>query len=113
MFDTRAQDWSKKPPLRAGYRRHCREIETAANVKACLRAGDATDLGGYPLYFVTSDGEALSFDAVRANLASVLNATQSRERDGWRVVALDINYEDSDLTCAHTGGRILSAYGPD
>lgn len=112
LYDTRQPDWSARPPLRAVYCQHARDIRTAADVKACLRAGQRTDVGGYPLYFVTRDCEALSFDSVRENLASVLSDT-SAGRGDWAVAAVDINYEDSELTCCHSGERIPSAYGED
>jgi len=112
LYDTRQPDWSARPPLRAVYHRHVRDIRTAADVKACLRAGRWAWPGGYPLYFVARDGEALSFDSVRENLASVLTDT-SAGRGDWAVVAVDINYEDSELTCCHSGARIPSAYGEE
>ena len=115
LYDTRIADWNKLPPLRANYRLTHAHIETAADLKATLRAGSAAWPGGYPLYFITADGGALSFESVRAELANVLWAIANNERmGGWRVVACAINYEDSDLTCDHSGKRIESAYGePD
>lgn len=113
LYDTRVAGWSELPPLRRNYRTHGRTLRTAADVKAALRAGSTTDWGGLPLYFVAADGEALSFDAVRNNLREVLPAMADRRNRDWRVVAVDINYEDTDLTCVHTGQRIPSAYGED
>lgn len=70
--------------------------------------------GGYPLFFVTEDGDAMSFEAVQENIELVARATISREMHhawhGWRVEAVDINWEDGDLYCCHTGKRIPSAY---
>jgi hypothetical protein len=113
LYDTRRPGWSGRPPLRHVWSGHARDIETTAQVKAALRAGEYTDFGGYPLYFVASDGCALSFDAVRDNLASVLDSVRTGSRDGWRVVSVDINYEDGDLRCEHTGVRIPSAYAEE
>jgi hypothetical protein len=113
LYDTRAKDWSKNPPLRATYRAGQRNIESCAGLKAALRYGSHTDLGGYPLYFITGDGAALSFDAVRSKLRNVIWSIQNKVNDGWRVVAVDINYEDADLYCAHTNNKIPSAYGED
>jgi len=109
LYDTRADGWSGEPPLRANYCRHHREIETVADLKATLRAGQWTGIGCYPLYFITSDGEALSFDAVRQGLHQVIASIKNRSSDGWRVVALDINYE-GEIWCAHTEERIPAAY---
>jgi hypothetical protein len=112
LYDTRDIDWAKKP-LRAGYRGAGREINTVAEFKAALRNGKTTDLGGYPLYFITGDGEALSFEAARENFRQIVDSIANGHRDGWRIVAQDINYEDEALFCAHTGKRIASAYGED
>ena len=113
LYDTRLPDWSGRPPLRRVWTGHAREIETTAQVKAALRAGAYTDFGCYPLYFITSDGCALTFDAVRDNLASVLDSVRTGSDDGWRVVAVAINYEDCELRCEHTGERIPSAYAEE
>jgi len=75
-----------------------------------MRNGPYAWPGGYPLFFITNDGAALSFDVVRENLRSVLDSVANRINDGWRVVAVDVNWEDGELTCDHTGERIESAY---
>lgn len=93
-------------------RTHSR-ISTGAQLRATLRAGASTWPGGYPLYFVTSDGGALAFDTVRDNLSSVLDAIRTKSSDGWRVVACEVNYEDAELYDDHTGEKIESAYGED
>ena len=80
-------------------------------IKDVLRSGPYAWPGGYPIYFVTCDGDALSFEAVRAEFRQVCHAhlTDNR-RDGWALCGYDVNWEDGDLTCAHTGKRIESAY---
>jgi len=79
--------------------------------KNALRAGPYAWPGGYPIYFIASDGEALSFDAARQNARQIIQAIRNHSRCGWRVIATAINWEDADLYCAHTGERIQSAYG--
>jgi hypothetical protein len=111
LYDTRADGWSRSPPLRPLYRYHKREIRTVAEFKATLRAGPAAWPGGYPLYFITSDGAALSFESARAEFRLIADSIQGGHSDGWRVVACDINFEDSTLVCDHSGERIESAYG--
>lgn len=70
--------------------------------------------GGYPIYFICADGEALSFDAVVENAELVRDAIiQHDTHSGWCVVASDINWEDNELYCAHTNERIESAYGEE
>ena len=83
---------------------------TTTDLKQALRAGKYTWPGCYPLYFITSDGAALSFEAVRENLRSVLWSIKNQVNDGWRVVQADVNWEDGELTCDHTNEKIESAY---
>jgi len=96
--------------LRPVFDRHFRHIESAEQLKATLRAGAYAWPGGYLLYFITDDGAALSFDTVRAEFRAVLDSVKTKSRDGWRVVACDVNWEDADLNDAHTGEKIESAY---
>lgn len=84
-------------------------------LKEALRNGPYAWPGGYPLYFIAADGEALSFQAVRDNLKLVMHATcypEYREND-WRIVGVDVNWEDTHLYCGHTNERIQSAYGEE
>jgi hypothetical protein len=67
--------------------------------------------GGYPTYFITDDGAALCHHCVSKNRRLVLGAVHERQRDGWRVVGLDINYEDESLVCDNCYQQIESAYG--
>jgi hypothetical protein len=81
-----------------------------SELKTALRNGPYAWPGGYPLYFVTSDGAALSFEAVRTEYKQVLFSIRHGVNDGWRVIAVQVNWEDPDLYCDHTGKRIESAY---
>jgi hypothetical protein len=111
LYDTRILGWHRKPPLRAPYCRTKRKIETPADLKATLRAGAWAWPGGYPMYFVMADGEALSFKAARSELRQLLWAFKSADRhEQWRAIGVEINYEDPDLVCAHTGEKIECAY---
>ena len=84
-----------------------------AKIKAHLRDGKYAD-GGYPKYFVAVDGGELSFAAVRENWREVVSAHLRRDdTGGWLIHGVDINYEDPDLRCAHTGERIESAYAEE
>lgn len=113
LYDTRVAAWSAGLPLRANYRRTASEIRTVADLKATLRNGPYAWPGGYPLYFITSDGAALSFESVQKEFRLIVDSIQTGTNDGWRVVGCDINYEDSELYCDHSGERIESAYGND
>jgi hypothetical protein len=86
-------------------------ITTPSEFARALRAGPYTSLGCYPVYFVCSDGEALSFEAAKENAALICQAIRDGSRCGWRVIDVDINYEDTALFCAHNGKQIESAYG--
>lgn len=77
------------------------ERMTTLEVKRALRAGPYAWPGGYPTYFVTADGAALSHAAMRERF---------REEAG-AVLGVQVNWEDDSLTCDHTGARIPSAYG--
>jgi hypothetical protein len=83
---------------------------TTRELKEKLRAGAYSWPGYYPIFFITSDGAALSFDSVKDNLRLVLWSIKNKVNDGWRVVASDVNWEDGELTCDHSGKRIESAY---
>lgn len=70
--------------------------------------------GGYPRYFVCGDGEALSFAAAKENAQLIIDAIRDEDkRSDWYVVGCDINWEDTELHCAHSGEKIESAYGED
>jgi hypothetical protein len=109
MFDTRKPDWSAKP-LRKAYRYTFGRIKNAAQLNATLRNGENTFPGLYPMFFITSDGGALHFDCVKKNLRLVLDSIRQSGSDGWKVVATEINYEDTDLYCDDCSQRIESAY---
>ena len=89
-------------------------IETISDFRKVTRNGQYAWPGGYPLYFLTADGEALSFEAAKENRRVILEAIRDQEDYGsWLVVAVDVNWEDPHLYCAHTNERIQSAYGDD
>jgi len=69
--------------------------------------------GGYPKYFITSDGEALSYDSAKKNQKRIVEAIKEASSDGWMVIGCEINWEDNDLYCCDTNVKIESAYGDD
>lgn len=114
LHDTRKPGWEKdENVVRPNYKRTHREIKTTADLKATLRAGKYAWPGGYPMYFITSDGAALNFSTVREELCNVLDSIKRGSSGGWRVVACDINYEGHDLIDAHTSESIECAYPKD
>jgi hypothetical protein len=94
-------------PVRLLYRYHHRTIRSVADMKACLRAGKYAWPGGYACYFITSDGEILSFEAVREELTQVMDAIKHNLRSGWKVVGMACTAEDDETArCCHTGKEI-------
>ena len=87
-------------------------IKTLASIKRALREVYAWP-GGYPLYIIMGDGEALSIEAARSEWRNICRSTLRGDRDGWQAAGVDINWQDTSLYCAHTGGPIESAYGED
>lgn len=77
--------------------------------------------GGYPKFFLMQDGETCCFECIKDNKVEVFAAapdegpaTVLRSPDPqWWPVAVDINWEDPSMYCAHCGGRIESAYAEE
>jgi hypothetical protein len=61
--------------------------------------------GGYPIFYVTKDGGVLSPEAANENFALTLG-----DDPQWQIVGQDINYENQNLVCDHSGERIRAAY---
>lgn len=86
-------------------------IRDLAHLQDILDNGPYAWPGGYPLYFVMADGEALSFAAALGNRAELYKTFDHEpDHDEWRPLAVEINWECSDLYCAHTGELIETAY---
>ena len=96
--------------IRKNYEKHHKAITGVDDLKATLRAGQWAWPGGYPLFFITSDGAALSFESVRENFYQCCYSSRHGLNDGWRIVCCDINYEEVDLVCDHSGKPIQCAY---
>jgi len=87
------------------------KINTIADLKTQLRKGPHEN--GYPVFFIAEDGGALSFEAVKENLLLIFHAMKFGYQRDWRVMGCEVNWEDENLFCAHTGKKIPSAYGED
>lgn len=75
--------------------------------------GKYTSHGSYPKYWLASDGGTLSYEACREECGQIARAIRDNDNSGWRVVGCDVNWEDPDMFCDHTGKRIESAYADD
>lgn len=69
--------------------------------------------GGYPTFFICDDGGSLCHACAKKERRNILESVAHHTRDGWRVIAYEINWEDGELVCVHCSGRIESAYGED
>lgn len=87
---------------------------TLQEIKTELRAGKYAWPGGYPKYFLTADGEAMSFEAVKQEWKQIVYAhLQNNRRDLWYIEAVGINWEDETMICCHTNAAIECAYPSD
>lgn len=86
---------------------------TVAELDEALERGPYAWPGGYPLFFITDDGGVLSFKTVREEYDQIRESIEEDLNDGWRVVAVDVNWEDPELYDDHTNERIESAYAED
>jgi hypothetical protein len=89
------------------------QIKTVKDLGAALKAGPYAWPGGYPIFFVTADGGALSFATVWEERKIIARAIADGDDAQWRVVASDVNWEDAELFDDHSGNRIESAYAED
>ena len=64
--------------------------------------------GGYPKYAITDDGGCICAKCAKDEYERLACADPG---DGFYITALDINWEDTELTCDHCSDRIESAYG--
>ncbi|ARK07576.1 hypothetical protein LAV_00201 [Sphingobium phage Lacusarx] len=89
------------------------KIATVADFDAALAEPYAWP-GGYPRFFITKDGQALSYKAAEREADNIRESITERANDGYLVDAVAINWEDNSLYCDITGDRIESAYAePD
>jgi hypothetical protein len=90
------------------------EITTISDFRRAIRNGPYAWPGGYPLYFVMADSEALSFKAAKAARRNIIEAISDKHKgypnNGWLPYAVDVNWEDGELYCSDTNERIESAY---
>jgi len=86
------------------------QINTISEFRSAVRTGPYAWPGGYPLYFVCDDGGSLCCRCANKERRNILESIAHHARDGWRVVGMDINYEDNMLYCDHCSDRIESAY---
>jgi hypothetical protein len=67
--------------------------------------------GGYPMFLVMADGEAVCMNCATKNEELLLRATNDGYGEDWVCETVTVNWEDTDLYCAHCEEKIESAYG--
>ena len=94
--------------IRFGACRHYRTIDNLHQLKACLRAGEWAWPGVYACFFITSDGAALSFDAVLDNFYGVCHDMfHGWTNSGWYIVGMECTANcEEPIYCDHTGKEI-------
>jgi hypothetical protein len=93
--------------VRERYECHLARIANTLELRASLRAGIYTSVGGYATAFVTSDGALLCHACVRAEQRQVSEAIRHKLGDGWRVVALTCECDsDESAQCEHCNNEI-------
>ena len=77
-------------------------------VKELIRAPYAFP-GGYPKFLVMNDSECLCHNCAKENYSLIVRSTGFNYFDGWKAYCVEINWE-SEISCAHCGYLIESAY---
>ena len=111
LYDTRKPEWHKHAPLRKDYCRTFETIRNSRDLRATIRNGGYAWPGRYPLVFLCSDGECLSFKTAREEYRNITRAIRDKDNSGWRIVGCFIHWEGGPLIDAHSGEMIESAYG--
>jgi len=90
------------------------KITNTTELKTAIRNGKYVWPGGYNTYFIAQDCEPLCHDCVRDNFRLVLQEMRHPSwHDQWRVVGIDINFEDAHLHCINCNEHIEAAYGEE
>ena len=69
--------------------------------------------GGYPLFIIMHDCEAICVACAKRNLGQIARDTSQCNRGSWQAETVAINWEDADLYCVQCSKRIESAYAEE
>lgn len=101
-----------KEPLRKDYCKHFRKIDSTSKLLATIRAGDSTDLGGYPVVLITNEGDVCKPSSLAKDKSALYGELWNfRSNNRNRIIACDVFYEGSPVECFVSGEMIESAYG--
>ena len=82
-------------------------IRTVRDLATALRRGKYTSVGSYPLFFVNSQNQVFSFEAVRGDFMTFARGVFEGVNP---IVSVEVNWENPELYCDATEERIESAY---
>lgn len=85
------------------------KINSIKDFDKCLSSLGYTEVGGYPIYFVTKDGKCLCFETVAKEYERIKDAILHEMDNGWRVIASDVNWGDK-IYCSISGDEIESVF---
>ena len=108
MYDTRAEDWHKRRPLRAQYAVVKRNVAgDSIALRAAIRARCAWP-GGDDLFGITTDGGALCCDCMRGEYYQIAYSRRRGVNDGWRVIGVECTANCyGPVYCDHCGKTIV------
>jgi len=66
--------------------------------------------GAYAKVTLLDDSEALCNACTCKEYPIILDSTRNNSRDGWQFTDIFVNWEDTDLYCAHCNERIPSEH---
>lgn len=98
--------------VRSHYSYTYSRIENSHQLRATIRNGGFAWPGGYPLYLICADSEALCFKCAKQEYKSLARGMRGHGKQ-WTVLGCEINYERNDLFCAHCNAQIEPAYGEE
>lgn len=75
-----------------------------------LKNGPFAWPGGYPLFGISKDCNAICFDCMEKERERIEKACLLHNDNSWEIIAVEINYEDNLLFCDCCSNRIESAY---
>lgn len=77
---------------------------TSLELRKAIRTNHA-----YPMFGVTTDTRCLCMDCMRKEYRTIAWARRYNDTGGWQVVAVEVNWEDTELYCAHCEKKIEAA----
>lgn len=72
--------------------------------------------GGYPMFAVTAQADALCHSCCELHAKDAIRNTRCAVNQAdaqWRIVAVDVNWENTDMYCTECNKPIESAYGEE